>query len=274
MTRDSSIVRHLLHSFGDRKESCAPQDEPRKNELVLALEKAGVPLQRALRAVIISGVLCGTVEVWLGWRAATLSVVGVAAWGCLWLRRRARRRADELERDLPAFLTTIASSVRAGIDPLSALIQAEKFFTPPSVLGAGITTLKGELARGVDEERLIGSFMGGLSSADLELFKRCMLLSRRHGASIAEPLHRVVRVVRQRQSFRRKTRAALAMHRLSAIGIACCAIVIAGIQVAMNLPGIELAWRSKAGSTCLAIGLVFIVVGVGWMMSMGREEKL
>jgi Flp pilus assembly protein TadB len=127
---------------------------------------------------------------------------------------------------------------------------------------------------GGDEVVLIDAFCSRYDHPDVELFKRCLVLSRAHGSSLAEPLHRVVKVVRQRQSFRRKTRAALAMHRMSAVGIAGCAILIGMMQMTVNRKGIEVAFANPVGRMFLIGGAFLVAAGVAWMLSMGREEKL
>jgi tight adherence protein B len=187
---------------------------------------------------------------------------------------RERRRHAALERDLPALLTSVASSVRAGIDPLRAIVDSQEYFPSDSPFVAEVRLFKERIAAGDDEFEVVESFLSGDAHPDVELFKRCIVLSRRHGSSLADPLHRVVRVVRQRQSFRRKTRAALAMHRMSAIGIALCALLIAVMQAAMNAKGVALAFKSPAGLVLISVGGVLISVGVGWMLCMGQEERL
>jgi len=190
-----------------------------------------------------------------------------------WSRRSKRRRAA-LERDLPALLTSVASSVRAGVDPLSAIANCEQYLPSDSPFREEARLFKVRLRSGEDEFQAIESFLSGENSPEVELFKRCLVLSRQHGSSLAEPLHRVVRVVRQRQSFRRKTRAALAMHRMSAIGIALCAALIAAMQGIMNARGVALAFTKTAGVVLLSVGGALIVSGVFWMLSMGKEERL
>lgn len=190
-----------------------------------------------------------------------------------WSRRSKRRRAA-LERDLPALLTSVASSVRAGVDPLSAIANCEQYLPSDSPFREEARLFKARLRSGEDEFQAIESFLSGENSPEVELFKRCLILSRQHGSSLAEPLHRVVRVVRQRQSFRRKTRAALAMHRMSAVGIALCAALIAAMQGIMNARGVALAFTKTAGVVLLSVGGALIVSGVFWMLSMGKEERL
>jgi Flp pilus assembly protein TadB len=188
--------------------------------------------------------------------------------------RRSKRRRTALERDLPALLTSVASSVRAGVDPLSAIANCEQYLPSDSPFREEAHLFKERLRAGEDEFLAIESFVGDDNYSEVELFKRCLVLSRQHGSSLAEPLHRVVRVVRQRQSFRRKTRAALAMHRMSAIGIALCAALIAVMQGVMNARGVALAFTKTAGVVLLSFGGVLILSGVFWMLSMGKEETL
>ena len=187
---------------------------------------------------------------------------------------RSRRRRATIERDLPALLTSVASSVRAGIDPLSAVANCDQYLPVDSPFREEARLFRERLRAGEDEFQAIEFFLHGDSSSEVELFKRCVMLSRQHGSSLAEPLHRVVRVVRQRQSFKRKTRAALAMHRMSAIGIALCAALIALMQGIMNAKGVALAFTKTAGIILLSAGGVLIVSGVFWMLNMGKEEKL
>jgi Flp pilus assembly protein TadB len=118
---------------------------------------------------------------------------------------------------------------------------------------------------------LLEAFLAIYSSQEGELFKRCLILARRHGSSLAEPLHRITRVVRQRQSFRRKVKAALAMHRMSAIGIALCAVAMGALQLVMNPHSLDIAIHHPTGRVLLIGGICLISCGLVWMMMMGRE---
>jgi Flp pilus assembly protein TadB len=190
------------------------------------------------------------------------------------MRRRECARWSKFDSDLPTLLTSVASSVRAGIDPLVALSAARQFFSKDSVMSRELAACAQLLSAGGDEYEAIASFARGSKSADVDLFRRCVALSRRHGSGLADPLHRITKVVRQRHSFRRKTRAALAMHRLSAIGIAICAMFIAALQVATNFSGVQEAVLHPVGSRVLMAGGLLIVTGVVWMSRMGKEEQV
>jgi Flp pilus assembly protein TadB len=218
----------------------------------------------------LAGVLAGSISIWLG--LATVIIGPLVVWFNLNILEK--RRKNIVERDLPALVTAVASSVRAGVDPLRAICDAEEYFPPGSLFIDEVRLFKQRLAAGDDEFDVIEDFFINDGNSEVELFKQCLLLSRRHGSSLAEPLHRVVRTIRQRQSFKRKTRAAMAMHRMSAVGIAGCAIVITGMQLVMNVSGVKTAWESPVGKILIGVGASLIAIGVAWMLRMGKEEKL
>lgn len=227
---------------------------------------------------VVGGACVGVVGIAMGTFVSPvlgLAIVIVFAMPCivLYLRRR-RFPIDSIERDLPALLNSVASSVRAGVDPLRALHDAVAFLPPSSPLTCELARFEKALSIGIDEVEAIEGLFSQQFHPDLDLFKRCLLLSRRHGTSLSEPLHRITRVVRHRQSFRRKTRAALAMHRMSAFGIAMCAVLVAVMQLAVNRSGVRIAIEKPAGMALLCTGGALVAVGVVWMLQMGREERL
>ncbi len=189
-------------------------------------------------------------------------------------RQRELERWKKFDNDLPTLLMSVASSVRAGVDPLVALTAARQFFPKDSAMAVELIRCAQALEAGGDEYQAISAFARDAQASDVDLFRRCLALSRRHGSALAEPLHRITRVVRQRHSFRRKTRAALAMHRLSASGIAVCAGLIAALQIATNFDGVQRAAAHPVGQKLLLIGAGLIVMGVLWMSRMGKEERV
>jgi tight adherence protein B len=269
-----TIVSQLLASYERPKgtDSEAGAAATRLQQ-VTALRRHTSPqgLRRyAAVVVILAGIVAGSFSVFGALAVCALGVGGVL----FFVRHKEKKRTAAIERDLPALLTSVASSVRAGIDPLRAIGDAEEYFPAESPFGEELRLFKQRIVAGEDEFEVVEQLLAEDDHADVELFKRCIILSRRHGSSLADPLHRVVRVVRQRQSFKRKTRAALAMHRMSAVGIALCAILIAVMQAGMNAKGVSVAFQSTAGIVLLSVGAALIVLGVGWMLNMGREEKL
>lgn len=267
------IVEQLVEPMTDvgfaRVDNSSPDQPPIHEAQSILL----LVLQRKVALTLLL-LFSSLMAAWLGILKGALCFVGGGVLLALKERRALRQRARSVDRDLPALLTSVASSVRAGMDPLVALSEAREFLPVDSALTVELERFHRSLAAGGDEDEVIDRLFCDITTPDIELFKGCLRLSRKHGSSLAEPLHRVTRVVRQRQSFRRKTRAALAMHRMSAVGISLCAALIAFMQFFTNPEGIQLVLEHSIGSKLLISGGVLIVIGVGWMMSLGRETSV
>ena len=265
------VLRHLLASYQRTTDGENHPYMPEFSALTRLLRRAHVSREILRHRILIASSTGLVMWTLLGREAAAISW----ALGCLgvflpvWLKARAYER--DIERDLPALLTSVASSVRAGIDPLASVITGREYLPRGSILIQELEQVRQALLDGRDEEVVLEDFLAVYRNQEAELFKRCLILSRRHGGSLAESLHRVTKVARQRQSFRRKTRAALAMHRMSAIGIALCAGAMGALQCGMNHRSVELAVSHPVGVKLLLLGGTLMAFGIMWLMVMGRE---
>lgn len=207
------------------------------------------------------------------------AVFGVIAFLCLvgaefmLISRRTSRRTELFERDYPAFLVSLAASIRTGLDPLSAMASTADLFTPGTPLQFELCLFSEKLALGASEEEAIDSFASSIKHPDISLFRTAFILARREGSSIAGCLQRLAKVTRQRQSFRRKIRGAVAMQRLSAFGIAGCTVFIVTIQATTNPDGMREAWAHPMGSVLLVGGVLLVLLGLGWMMWIARRAE-
>ena len=204
-----------------------------------------------------------------------LLLVVIAVYGCLeWLglQRAVWRRSEAFERDYVPFLLSLASGVRTGLDPLVAIRECAALFPQKSELRRQVEDLCDVIARGAEEEKAIRGFAGSIAHPDIQLFRTTLILARKEGSSLGESLQRLARVTRQRQSFRRKMRAALAMQRLSAIGIGGCAVVIGLIQTAGNADVLVNAFNHPLGYRALSAGLTLMGFGLLWMVQMSKRR--
>jgi tight adherence protein B len=253
-----------------------PEQEPdKKGFLVGACRQAGLSAgQRAsiiLRmgiygaaALVASAVIGSIVPLSFGAAAAYAEYVIV--------RRKVIGRAQAFERDYTAMLLSLASAIRTGLDPLAALVELGKLFSPTSEMFKELAQFKAHVESGMQEEEAIRSFGSSIAHPDVRLFTTAFILARREGSSLSECLQRLARVTRQRQSFRRKIRSAVAMQKLSAIGIGASAVVIGMTQSAANPEGLKLALSHPIGSKVLLAGVSLIVVGIAWMFRMARAR--
>ena len=192
----------------------------------------------------------------------------------LWVstRRSIIARAERFEVDYPAFLLALASAVRTGLDPIVAFVRSSALFPPDSLLRQEVEKSGIEIENGTREEDVLAKFASSIAHPDVELFRTAFVLSRKQGSSISQCLQRLVKVTRSRQSFRRKVASAVALQRLSAFGIAGCAVAIAVIQFAGNPDSFLLAMRDPIGSRFVAGGCVCMLGGIGWMLGISRRR--
>jgi len=185
---------------------------------------------------------------------------------------KTRKRTREFEKDYAPLLISLASSIRTGLDPLVALVQAKALFPQSSEVTKALEIFSTKIEAGITEEKAIRGFADDINHPDIELFRVAFLLARREGSSLGECLHRLAKVTRQRQSFRRKMRSAVAMQKLSAWGISGCAVVIGLVQYVTNPKSLSEAFSHPVGFKILIAGVTLIVMGLFWMLHMARAK--
>ncbi|MEZ4753889.1 MAG: type II secretion system F family protein [Bdellovibrionota bacterium] len=204
-----------------------------------------------------------------------LVLVGSPAFFWLSLLRikiKASQRSRNFEKDYTALLLSLSSSVRTGMDPLFALCESRKMFSVNSVVSQELEKLNNAVTSGTSEFEAIQSFAASIKHPDIKLFRTAFILARMEGSSLSECLQRLARVTRQRQSFRRKIKGAVAMQKLSALGIAGCTIVIGLIQFLSNPKALNSALAHPVGSKLLYGGVVLIAFGIIWMMNISKAR--
>ncbi len=181
------------------------------------------------------------------------------------LLKKLNQRVEHFESDYTAFLIALSSSVKAGRDPLSALLESERMFSRDSEIQRQIGKMRQSLDRMTSEETAIFQFAGGINNPDISLFRIAFLLARKEGSALSLCLERLARVTRQRQSFRRKVRGAVALQRVSSYGIAAIALLTLSFQMLTNLENFKLALNHPLGMIGLSIGALLITLGLLWM---------
>lgn len=227
---------------------------------------------RTIKFASVTVFIAVTCFVSFGFVAAVMAVVGLCYWQLQALERMRRKRSIAFEKEYVAFLLSFASSVRTGLDPFTALLGCGQLFPEDSIVRAELQAVEQALALGETEEQAMLAFGKNVRHPDVALLRTAVILARKQGASIADCLMRLGKVTRQRQSFRRKVKAALAMQRLSAIGIALCAFVIAGIQFLTSPKAMIEALHHSTAQVVLGLGLGLMICGVVLLLRMSREK--
>lgn len=196
----------------------------------------------------------------------------VVAIKCLILLRKSSKRSSEFEMDYPAFLISLASSIRCGLDPLSAFLSCKDLFTKESPIYQAILESSNKIEEGVPEKDVINKFAYTIKHPDIALFRAAFILSRSEGSSLSKCLQRIAKVVRSRQSFRRKINAAVAMQKLSAFGIIGAVFGMFVLQLASGKEALEAAWNNPLGEKLIFTSITLISIGAIWMLKMTRSS--
>lgn len=215
--------------------------------------------------VLLFGLIAGFLR---GFFLATIFIL----FNFIILKGKSFKRTLRFEKDYPAFLLSLRSSVRTGHDPLVAFENTKEFFASDSPLRIEIERVSEALQRGVDEDLAIGTFAKSIKHPDVALFRTGFLLSRQHGSSLAPCLERLVRTTRQRQSFRRKISSAVAMQKLSSFGVAGCALFVPMMQFITNPDDLVSAMNHPMGGAMLSVGAMCVGGGLIWMLCMTRQK--
>jgi Flp pilus assembly protein TadB len=178
------------------------------------------------------------------------------------------------DRDYAAFLISLASSIKAGSDPLAAVISSRSLFPEDSVINEVLVDFETQIQSGTSELEAIQRFGKNVPHPDLPLFRLAFALARREGSSLADCLHRLSRVTRNRQSFRRKISAAVAMQKFSAIGISGCSLIIVSMQFINNSESFLAAAVHDSGRYMIGAGFGAILFGLFWMMRVAKRSDI
>lgn len=226
--------------------------------------------------------LIGRIVAWLALGVITLGIssnlilCGVALLPVFieWIRLKklAKKRSRLFEQDYCAFLLSIASSVKSGADPILALSQTASLFPIGSIMQSQIAVFKIDLETGLTEEQALMRFAASINNQDIGMFRSAMVIARKEGSALGECLQRLAKVTRQRQSFSRKVKSAVAMQKMASMGIAGCTVVIGLIQYFANPEGLIKAWNHSIGFPIMIAGLTLIGVGLLWMQKLAGKE--
>lgn len=187
-------------------------------------------------------------------------------------QRRGRREVLLFERDYPTFLLSLASSVRAGLDPLAAILTTRDIFPPSSPIHQEIARIEALIREGEPELDALERFAEVIAHPDLPLFRSTLTIAIREGGPIGPSLERLARVTRRRQAFRQRARGAVAMQRLSAFGIVGSAISILAFQLITARQQIIQAITHPIGLIAYGLGGLFLLFGITWLLLLTRSR--
>lgn len=225
----------------------------------LRVRRRLMPARRALplgRALV--GAAAGVVV--SGWPGAGVgTVVAVSAEPVL-AKRRARRRADLLDDQIPDVARALASALRAGRNMPQALQAAARDAAEPAAMALRAATERLEVGAPLSEA--LERFGSTAGTASASLLAEALVIGRAAGANLPGVLDGLSASLAERRRIERDRKAATSQARLSALivaGMPFAFYAMAGsgarAQVAVLL-GDPLGWGLLAGGLLLE--------GAGW----------
>jgi tight adherence protein B len=197
------------------------------------------------------------------------SVMG-ASMPYLVVRRRATKRMDKFEEQLPDAIDLMTRAIRAG-HPLNAGFQmvADEASEPTA----------GEFRRVFEEQRFGLPFedaIYGLADrvplVDTRIMATAMLVQREVGGNLAEVLGNLAHVIRERFKIRRQLRVITAQGRMSGYVLAALPLCVGAAIYLLNREYSTLLFTHPLGKIMLVVAVVMQVIGYLWIRKIVNIE--
>lgn len=178
-----------------------------------------------------------------------------------WLRaRRVPVRGDDA---LPDALESMARSLRAGTSLRVAIAEAGASASDP--LGGQLREVASSTARGRSLPGSLDWWVASTASDEVALAAAALVLAAQVGGTAAKSLDAVADTIRDRSAVRAEVRALSSQARASAAVIALAPIAFAALVALADPASLGFLVTSRAGLTCLVLGVTLDVLGVWWM---------
>lgn len=227
------------------------------------LERADLPLKVSEYLAIVAGlaIVGGALTGWITDFIPAGLVVAAAfvLAGETWVGRRAAKRLERFNQQLPQALQMMSTSLQSGFGIMDSIRTVARDMDPP---------LSQEFGRLLNEARAGGSFEESLQrlnerigGTDLLFVVQALTVHRKVGGDLGAILNRVAATMREREKLRRDILSMTAQERISAIIIALLPIWAVGFFLVTSPDTINELWTTQTGQIMLTIGIGLEVIG-------------
>lgn len=241
--------------------------------LLRRLEAAGSSLQPGEYTILV--LAAGAVAITAGLVISGPIAAGIGAFLVLLASRgtlmsRAARRRSAFDDQLEGTLQLIAGSLRAGYGITQAINAVATEAADPTAA---------EFRRVVTETRLGRDLIDSLSdlaarmeSLDFRWVAQAIDIQHGVGGDLAEILDTIAETIRDRNRIRRQVKALSAEGRLSAVILIGLPFGLAGLMTITSPDYLGELTTTTAGRGLLALGGVFMAIGIAWIRKIIRIE--
>ncbi len=180
-----------------------------------------------------------------------------------------RRRKEFLE-EFPIALDVIRRALRAGYAVDRALeMVAEQQKSP---IGKIFHTLSDKMRLGETPEAVLGEMANRLGIDEFRMLSIVIILQRETGGSLAEATDNFAKIIRARESLRKRVKALSAEVRVTAMILASLPFFILGAVFITSPQYLDPLFYTERGHTLLLVGGCMLFTGIGIMIRMAYKD--
>lgn len=177
--------------------------------------------------------------------------------------RMRRRRLGRIEQSLPEAVDLIARALRSGHAFPSALQMVGTEMVGPIATEFRITSE--EINFGVAIDAAFQNLATRVPSDDMRFFVIAVLLQRETGGNLAEVLHNIATLIRDRFHLLGKVRVLAAEGKMSAWVLTGLPIGTALMMSVVHPEFMATLWKDPVGLTMIYVCTAMIIAGIFWM---------
>lgn len=195
------------------------------------------------------------------WAAVMFVIVSLAA-----LQVAFYRMVAAFEKQLPFALDLMARAVSAGESLDQAIETVSSSVDEPAK--SEFRRFHNQLAMGLSVRAAMDSMVGRVDTINVRIMGSILSVHRENGGNLAETLHRLAEVIRNRFDYHRRLRTVTGAGRVSLFIVIALAVgLLAYLFIGQPDYGKQF-FQSSSGRTMLTVAVVLEVVGIlwGWML--------
>lgn len=184
-----------------------------------------------------------------------------------WLWQRRRR---EIDRQLPAAISSLANSLRAGLTLVQAIQRLAD--NAPEPIRTDFRVMANRYAFGASLESTLREAKQRLDSPNFNLFASALLLNREMGGDVAETLHRISQSLDKLHQMRQTVEAHTAEGRTNIKVLLVAPVLLLLMISTVDAEGVKMLFTTSQGYGVLLVAGVFIALGVYFSSKITRQE--
>ncbi|OJW51449.1 MAG: hypothetical protein BGO67_06805 [Alphaproteobacteria bacterium 41-28] len=180
------------------------------------------------------------------------------------------RRRNEFLVEFPIALDVIRRALRAGYSADRALEMVAEQEKGPS--GKIFHTISEKMRLGEAAEAVLADMANRLGVDEFRMLAIVLVLQRETGGSLAEATDNFAKIIRSRQSLRKKIKALSAEVRVTAMILTAIPFVLTGAVYVSSPHYLDPLFYTEKGHMLLLIGGGMLVTGIGMMIRMAYKD--